>query len=107
NATNLLDECKDDIDVFMFGHTHFPTISAYDGYVMISAGPTLALGNSAINKRRSFEANFQAVRIQDRNTVEVETFYWMGGKFSTFGSKPLSFRRGLAAGSARGVGRWA
>jgi 3',5'-cyclic AMP phosphodiesterase CpdA len=102
NAQNLVKVCGGNIDMFLFGHTHIPTGQAFDGFVMINAGPTLAIPPPT----SWFLPNFQMIRILDRDAIEVQTFYWVMGRFSSLGCKPITFRRGVDAG-AIGRGGWA
>lgn len=99
NADPLLHCCKDNVDMLLFGHTHIPVARAYQGFLTINAGAALSIHGSPFN------ANFHMIRILDCDTVEVETFYWLGTSFSSSGSKPITFKRGTGS-TARGYGRW-
>lgn len=42
NSLDLLTTCKNDVDVFLFGHTHAATARTFEGFVMVDAGTTMA-----------------------------------------------------------------
>lgn len=102
NAQRLHQICADHIDMFLFGHTHIPTCQPFGGFVMVNAGPTLMMPPPS----SWFLPNFQVIRIVDRDTIEVETFYWVNARFSSLGYKPVTFRRGIGGGAIRGTAGW-
>jgi 3',5'-cyclic AMP phosphodiesterase CpdA len=102
NRDRLLDVCRNDVDMFLFGHTHAPMPIADDGYIMLDGGSALALppvGSVPYS-------TIQAIRFTDRNLVTVETysFDWGAGDFLPTGSR--SFRRGAARSNARAAAKW-
>ena len=101
NINDLLDVCKENIDVFLFGHTHVPLACASDGFVMINAGAALSndplLGN----------ANYHLINIKDRDNIEVATYCWDGRVSFTQQGTPTSFKRGARTFRGRGYGMWA
>jgi len=42
NALPLLDLCKDDVDILLFGHTHIATVKSFRGFIAIDGGTALA-----------------------------------------------------------------
>ena len=101
NLNDLLDTCEDNIDVFLFGHTHVPLASASDGFVMINAGA--ALSNAALLGN----ANYHLINIKDRDNIEVATYYWDGRVSFTKPGSPTCFKRGARTFAGRGYGMWA
>lgn len=101
NAQNLLSACKDDIDVFLFGHTHIPTRQVYDGFVMLDGGTTL--GSTFWTW---FPANLNLLRIVDSDTIDVQSLSWVRTHFSSHGTKVTTFRRGAGSSTSLGRGRW-
>lgn len=103
NRDQLLDICKEDIDMFLFGHMHVPLPIADDGFIMIDAGSAIALP-----PRTSVPScTIQVIRVEDSNSVMVEThsYSWSAGDFLPAGSR--SFRKRSAAPGVRARARWA
>jgi predicted phosphodiesterase len=103
NRNPLLDACKEDIDMFLFGHTHVPLPVADEGFIMADAGSAMA-----VPPHTSLPScTIQVIRIEDSSSVTVEThsYSWSAGDFLPAGSR--SFRKGAAAPQVRAKARWA
>jgi hypothetical protein len=100
NSDRLFRACGNDIDMFLFGHTHTPMPIAAEGFVMIDGGTTLAEAPSV----KLPSPGFQVIDIVDRDTIRVESYSWFQTAFVTAGSR--SFRRGADTRSGIGTGRW-
>jgi 3',5'-cyclic AMP phosphodiesterase CpdA len=72
NKDDLLHTCRDDIDVFMFGHTHEPRQKEEYGTVMIDAGSATA-SDPAVPPTN---AQFQLVKIENRDSIKVIPHLW-------------------------------
>lgn len=103
NPDPLLDACKEDIDMFLFGHTHVPLPVAHDGFIMLDAGSAMALP-----PRTSLPAcTIQVIRVSDDArlvTVETHSYSWTASDFLPAGSR--SFAKGSASSSVRARARW-
>lgn len=101
NVQGLLQVCRDDIDIFLCGHTHVCTKQPRSGFTVIDAGTTLA--TTSVAQPSALTLNL--LRIPDQDTIEVESFFLTPhGTFSSHGSKAVIFKRGQAP---LGKGRWA
>jgi 3',5'-cyclic AMP phosphodiesterase CpdA len=71
NARDLLDKCRNKIDIFLFGHSHLPVRDVVMGSIMIDAGSTLASNGSSPRN-----AQFQSLRILNADAISVLGFVW-------------------------------
>jgi len=72
NRSELLRTCQDEIDTFMFGHSHEPCVNQRNGFIMVDAGSTLAT-DSAYAPR---DAEFQMIQLHDTDKVNVLSYRW-------------------------------
>jgi 3',5'-cyclic AMP phosphodiesterase CpdA len=101
NALPLLNLCKDDVDILLFGHTHVATVKSFEGFITIDAGTTLArLGPNQTT------CTLHVIDLLGRDTVQVESFHWIRGAFGSQGYSPITFRRGSVTTPVLGHGRW-
>lgn len=67
NYPALRDVCANEIDIFLFGHTHVSLPETQDGFVMLDAGTTLADND---------KLSLNIIRILDRRRIEVTPCFW-------------------------------
>ena len=99
DRSSLLQECKNDIDIMLFGHTHVPVNIAWNGFLMVSCGTTSGLGGW------KGDNILQRLTIYDDQRVNVQPFRWNGLRFVPQ-PRSVRYRRGAAVGPVVGSGRW-
>jgi 3',5'-cyclic AMP phosphodiesterase CpdA len=96
NWPNVIDTCKGEIDLLLFGHSHVPVLTVIEGMIAVDAGSTLACDSA----NSPVDAQFQLIQIHDQRTIEVISHRWDDGKPRMFVPvSPVRFER-------KPIGEW-
>jgi hypothetical protein len=89
DRAHLIDICKGEIDLFLFGHSHLPCIQVHRGHVMIDCGSTLATSTVASPP----DAQFQKITVNDSGIIEVISYVFDGSRSDYIECDRSYFRR--------------
>jgi predicted phosphodiesterase len=72
NWRSLIWDCRRNVDLFLFGHSHIPNVVALAGSVFIDCGSTLATSWYG----PPLDAQFQKISTENQQQIKVESFKW-------------------------------